>query len=85
MPYEAPNPTKLRIKPTYNTGDYGHDVSFPLTLMQASNVQTLTPSGASLHQTTENSALPIDEVLSFIKPCFEKLTLKFNPVSSISN
>ena len=66
MPYEAPNPTKLRIKPTYNTGDYGHDVSFPLTLMQASNVQTLTPSGASLHQTTENSALPIDEVLSFI-------------------
>ena len=40
MSYEPPNPTKLRIKPTYNTGDYGHDVLLPLALAQSSNVQT---------------------------------------------
>ena len=64
--YEIGNPTKLRAKPTYNIGDYGHDLSLPLLLAQASNVQTLTPSTASFHQTEHDSALPIDEVLSFI-------------------
>ena len=64
--YEIGNPTKLRIKPTYNVGDYGHDLSLPLLLAQASNVQTLTPSTSSFHQTEHDSALPIDEVLSFI-------------------
>lgn len=60
MSYEPPNPTKLRIKPTYNTGDYGHDVLLPLALAQSSNVQTLTPSTATFHQTEHESALPID-------------------------
>ena len=66
MEYELPDPTKLRIKPTYNVGDYGQDVHLPLTLSQASNVVTLTPSTASFHQTAHHSALPIDALLMFI-------------------
>ena len=64
--FEIGDPTKLRIKPTYNVGDYGHDVSFPLLLSQATNLVTLTPSTSSFHQTQHDSANPIDEVLSFI-------------------
>ena len=66
MDYELPDPTKLRIKPTYNVGDYGQDVHLPLVLSQASNVATLTPSTASFHQTEHDSALPIDALLMFI-------------------
>jgi len=66
MTYELPDPTKLRIKPVYNTGDYGHDVVFPLLQSQTSNVQSLTPSTASFHQTLHDSARPIDEVAMFI-------------------
>ena len=66
MEYELPDPTKLRIKPTYNVGDYGQDVHLPLTLVQATNVATLTPSTASFHQTEHDSALPIDALLMFI-------------------
>ena len=64
--YELPDPTKLRIKPTYNVGDYGHDVVFPLLEVQSSNIQTLTPSTASFHQTLHDSARPIDEVAMFV-------------------
>ena len=66
MEYELPDPTKLRIKPTYNVGDYGEDVHLPLTLSQATNIVTLTPSTASFHQTEHDSALPIDSLLMFI-------------------
>ena len=66
MEYELPDPTKLRIKPTYNVGDYGQDVHLPLTLVQATNVATLTPSTASFHQTEHDSSLPIDALLMFI-------------------
>ena len=61
-----PNPTQLRIKPVYDTGSFGHDVTFPLVLSQASNLATLTPSTASFYQSTHDSALPIDELASFI-------------------
>ena len=64
--YELPDPTKLRIKPTYNVGDYGEDVTFPLILSQASNLVTLTPSTATFHQTEHDSALPIDALARFI-------------------
>jgi len=64
--YELPNPTKLRIKPTYNVGDFGHDVTFPLVLSQATNLTTLTPSTASFHQTEHDSSIPIDELARFI-------------------
>ena len=61
MSYEAPDPTKLRIKPTYNVGDYGKDVLLPLVCTQSSNVQTFTPSGATFEFTPHDSAQPIDE------------------------
>jgi len=59
--YEAPDPTKLRIKPTYNVGDFGHDLVIPLVNTQSSNVQTLTASTATFEFTAEDSAQPIDE------------------------
>ena len=61
-----PNPTQLRIKPVYDTGSFGHDVTFPLVLSQASNLSTLTPSTASFYQSTHDSALPIDQLARFI-------------------
>ena len=61
MSYEAPNPTKLRIKPTYNVSDYGKDILLPLVCTQSSNLQTLTPSGATFAFTPHDSAQPIDE------------------------
>ena len=61
-----PNPTQLRIKPVYDTGSFGHDVTFPLVLSQASNLATLTPSTASFYQSTHDSALPVDELARFI-------------------
>ena len=66
MDYEIPNPTLLRIKPTANVLDYGHDLSLPLVLAQSTNVQDLTPSPATFHQTQHDSANPIDELLMFI-------------------
>ena len=62
MSYELPNPTNLRIKPVYNTGDYGEDLVIPLVFAQASNINTLTPSTASFHQTLHDSSLPIDDL-----------------------
>jgi len=61
-----PNPTRLRIKPVYDVGYFGHDIHLPLTISQTSNVQTLTPSTASFHQTLHDSAMPIDGVMQFI-------------------
>ena len=61
-----PNPTQLRIKPVYDTGSFGHDVTFPLVLSQATNLVTLTPSTASFYQSTHDSALPVDELARFI-------------------
>tara|TARA_R110002049_G_scaffold256827_1_gene432234 strand:+ start:106 stop:861 length:756 start_codon:yes stop_codon:yes gene_type:complete len=61
-----PNPTQLRIKPVYDTGSFGHDVTFPLVLSQATNLSTLTPSTASFYQTTHDSALPIDQLARFV-------------------
>ena len=63
---ELPDPTKLRTKPVFDVGNYGHDVTFPLVLSQATNLSTLTPSTASYHQTTHDSAIPIDELARFI-------------------
>jgi len=59
--YEAPNPTKLRIKPTYSVSDFGHDLLIPLVTTQSSNVQTLTGSTATFEFTPHDSAQPIDE------------------------
>ena len=54
------------IKPTYNVGDYGHDVIIPLNCITGSNRATLTPSTATFVQVLEDSRIPVDEVNQFI-------------------
>ena len=54
------------IKPTYNVGDYGHDIIIPLNCLTGSNTTTLTPSTATFVQVLEDSKVPIDEVNMFI-------------------
>jgi len=53
------------IKPTYNVGDYGHDVIIPLNCLSGSTV-TLVPSTATFVQVLEDSRVPVDEVNQFI-------------------
>ena len=53
------------IKPTYNVGDYGHDVIIPLNCLSGSTV-TLVPSSATFVQVLEDSRVPVDEVNQFI-------------------
>ena len=54
------------IKPTYNVGDYGHDIIIPLNCLTGSNTTTLTPSTATFVQVLEDSRVPVDEVNQFI-------------------
>ena len=53
------------IKPTYNVGDYGHDVIIPLNCLSGSTV-TLVPSTSTFVQVLEDSRVPVDEVNQFI-------------------
>ena len=54
------------IKPTYNVGDYGHDVIIPLNCITGSATTTLTPSTATFVQVLEDGKVPVDEVNQFI-------------------
>ena len=54
------------IKPTYNVGDYGHDVIIPLNCITGSNTTTLTPSTATFVQVLEDGRVPVDEANQFI-------------------
>jgi len=54
------------IKPTFNVGDYGHDVIIPLNCITGSATTTLTPSSATFVQVLEDSRVPVDEVNQFI-------------------
>ena len=54
------------IKPTYNVGDYGHDVIIPLNCITGSARATLTPSTATFVQVLNDGAVPVDEVMQFI-------------------
>ena len=54
------------IKPTYNVGDYGHDVIIPLNCLTGSATTTLTPSTATFVQVLEDGRVPVDEVNQFI-------------------
>jgi len=54
------------IKPTYNVGDYGHDIIIPLNCLTGSNTTTLTPSTATFVQVLEDGRVPVDEVNQFI-------------------
>ena len=53
------------IKPTFNVGDYGHDVIIPLNCLSGSTV-TLVPSTSTFVQVLEDSRVPVDEVNQFI-------------------
>jgi len=53
------------IKPTYNVGDYGHDIIIPLNCLSGSTV-TLVPSTSTFVQVLEDSRVPVDEVNQFI-------------------
>jgi hypothetical protein len=53
------------IKPTYNVGDYGHDVIIPLNCLSGSTV-TLVPSTTTFVQVLEDGRVPVDEVNQFI-------------------
>ena len=53
------------IKPTYNVGDYGHDVIIPLNCLSGSTV-TLVPSTSTFVQVLEDGRVPVDEVNQFI-------------------
>ena len=60
----ARNP--VLIKPTYNVGDYGHDVTVPLSTLTGTNTQTVVPSTSTFVQVLEDSRVPVDEVPLFI-------------------
>ena len=60
----ASNP--VLIKPTYNVGDYGHDVTVPLSTLTGTSTQTVVPSTSTFVQVLEDSRVPVDEVSLFI-------------------
>jgi len=53
------------IKPTFNVGDYGHDVIIPLNCLSGSTV-TLVPSTSTFVQVLDDGRVPVDEVNQFI-------------------
>ena len=60
----ARNP--VLIKPTFDVGNYGHDVTVPLSTLTGTNTQTLVPSTSTFVQVLEDSRVPVDEVPIFI-------------------
>lgn len=59
----ARNP--VLIKPVYDVGSYGHDVSVPLSTLSGSS-QTVVPSTSTFVQVLEDSKVPVDELPLFI-------------------
>ena len=59
----ARNP--VLIKPVYDVGYYGHDVSVPLSTLSGSS-QTVVPSTSTFVQVLEDSKVPVDELPIFI-------------------
>ena len=65
------------IKPTFNVGDYGHDVIIPLNCLTGSATTTLTPSTATFVQVLEGGRVPVDEVNQFITDSDKMVILQF--------
>jgi len=59
----ARNP--VLIKPVYDVGYYGHDVSVPLSTLSGLS-QTVVPSTSTFVQVLEDSKVPVDELPLFI-------------------
>tara|TARA_R100001132_G_C3248350_1_gene76470 strand:+ start:94 stop:822 length:729 start_codon:yes stop_codon:yes gene_type:complete len=56
-----PGKSPVLIKPTYDVGSYGHDVTVPLSMLAGSTV-TLVPSTSTFVQVLDDSKVPIDEI-----------------------
>ena len=56
-----PGKSPVLIKPTYDVGYYGHDVTVPLSMLAGSTV-TLVPSTSTFVQTLDGTNVPIDEI-----------------------
>ena len=60
-----PGKSPVLIKPVYDVGYYGHDVSVPLSTLSGSS-QTVVPSTSTFVQVLEDSKVPVDELPLFI-------------------
>ena len=60
----ARNP--VLIKPVFDVGNYGHDVTVPLSTLTGTNTQTVVPSTSTFVQVLEDSRVPVDELPLFI-------------------
>ena len=56
-----PGKSPVLIKPVYDVGFYGHDVTVPLSMLSGSTV-TLVPSTSLFVQVLDDSKVPIDEI-----------------------
>ena len=56
-----PGKSPVLIKPVYDVGFYGHDVTVPLSMLAGSTV-TLVPSTSTFVQTLDGTNVPIDEI-----------------------
>jgi hypothetical protein len=57
----TPGKSPVLIKPVYDVGFYGHDVTVPLSMLAGSTV-TLVPSTSVFVQTLDDGNVPIDEI-----------------------
>jgi hypothetical protein len=57
----TPGKSPVLIKPTYDVGSYGHDVTVPLSMLAGSTV-TLVPSTSTFVQVLDDGKVPIDEI-----------------------
>lgn len=56
-----PGQSPVLIKPVYDVGFYGHDVTVPLSMLSGSTV-TLVPSTSTFVQILDDTKVPIDEI-----------------------
>ena len=57
----TPGQSPVLIKPVYDVGFYGHDVTVPLSMLSGSTV-TLVPSTSTFVQILDDTKVPIDEI-----------------------
>ena len=57
----VPGRSPVLIKPVYDVGFYGHDVTVPLSMLSGSTV-TLVPSTSTFVQVLDDTKVPIDEI-----------------------
>jgi len=58
---QVTTPSKIKVLPTYNTGDYGKDIPLHLTQVGATE-QAITFSTAALTRSLDESAQPLDHL-----------------------